>query len=143
MRSAFGLCYIGGMAKTVPIGARGTSEERVKFENTLTAHHHELPPVYSTPDMIRLMETAWFHALGPFCEEGEISVGTAINVEHRAPSGLNSVVKASAEVESFDGRFYVLRVEATADAKKIGAGTITRAIVQTDRFLEKFGIAKP
>src|SRR5258708_29871237 len=42
--------------KPVPIGARGEAEETVEFKHTLTSHHPELPPVYSTPDMIRLME---------------------------------------------------------------------------------------
>jgi len=69
------------MAKTMPIGARGTAEETVEFKHTLTAHHPELPPVYSTPDMIRLMETAAFLALQPYCEGDEITVGTAIHVE--------------------------------------------------------------
>jgi fluoroacetyl-CoA thioesterase len=131
------------MAKPVPIGAHGSCEERVQFASTLSAHNHELPPVYSTPDMIRLMETAGYYALRPFCEPGEISVGTAIHVEHRAPAGINSVVKAEATVESIDGRFYVLRVTAKADKKEIGHGTITRAIVQTAGFLEKYGITKP
>ncbi|MGH6628743.1 MAG: hypothetical protein ACREB3_03320 [Burkholderiales bacterium] len=54
------------MAKPVPIGAQGMAEERVEFKHTLTCHHELLPPVYSTPDMIRLMETAAFHALHPF-----------------------------------------------------------------------------
>jgi len=44
--------------KPVPVGARGEAEEVVEFEQTLAAHHPQLPPVYSTPDMIRLMETA-------------------------------------------------------------------------------------
>jgi fluoroacetyl-CoA thioesterase len=129
------------MAKQVPIGARGSCEERVQFENTLSARHHELPPVYSTPDMIRLMETAGFEALRPFCEAGEISVGTAIHVEHRAPAGVNSVVKAEAVVESNDAHFYVLRVTAKADNKVIGTGTITRAILETAKFLKKHGIS--
>ncbi len=51
------------MAKTMPTGARGEAEETVEFRHTLTAHHPTLPPLYSTPDMIRLMETAAFHAL--------------------------------------------------------------------------------
>ncbi len=94
------------MVKQVPIGAKGAAEERVQYEHTLTAHHHPLPPVYSTPDMIRLMETAGFHALQPFCEPGEISVGTAVSVEHRIPVGINAVVRATAEVEAIEGRFY-------------------------------------
>ena len=72
------------MAKDIPIGARAVAEETVEFRHTLTAHHPELPPVYSTPDMIRLMETAAFHALQPYCEGDEITVGTSINIEHRA-----------------------------------------------------------
>jgi fluoroacetyl-CoA thioesterase len=131
------------MPKQVPIGAKGATEERVQFDHTLTAHHHELPPIYSTPDMIRLMETAGFHALHPFCEPGEISVGTAINVEHRAPVGLNAVVKAEAVLESFDGKFYNLKVRATEGGNEIGAGTIQRAIVNLNKFLDKFGIPRP
>ena len=76
------------MAKDIPIGARGEARETVEFKHTLTSHHPELPRVYSTPDMIRLMETAAFHALRPYCEGDEISVGTSINIQHRAASGL-------------------------------------------------------
>lgn len=131
------------MSKPVPIGAKGSCQERVNFDHTLTAHHHQLPPVYSTPDMIRLMETAGFHALHPYCEGDEISVGTAINIEHRAPVGVNAIVKAEAVVEKFDGKFYTLKVTATDGDKEIGAGTIQRAIVSTKKMLEKWKIPKP
>ncbi len=103
------------MAKEIPIGARGEAEETVEFEHTLTSHHPELPPVYSTPDMIRLMETAAFRALQPYCEGDEITVGTSINIEHRAASGIGARIKAEAVLESFDGRFYTLRVTARDD----------------------------
>jgi fluoroacetyl-CoA thioesterase len=125
------------MAKAMPIGARGTAEETVAFENTLTAHHPELPPVYSTPDMIRLMETAAFHALHPYCEGDEITVGTAIHVEHRAASGIGARIRAEAALESFDGKFYVVRVNARDDVQEIGRGTVGRAVVSVGRFLEK------
>ena len=78
------------MAREILIGARAEAEETVEFEHTLASHHPELPPVYSTPDMIRLMETAAFHALQPFCEGDEITVGTSINIEHRAASGIGA-----------------------------------------------------
>jgi fluoroacetyl-CoA thioesterase len=123
--------------KTVPIGARGEAEEVVKFEHTLTAHHPQLPPVYSTPDMIRLMETAAFHALHPYCEGDEITVGTAINVEHRAASGIGANIRAEAVVDSFDGRFYTVRVSARDDVREIGRGTVRRAVVSVGKFMEK------
>ena len=125
------------MAKDVPIGTRGTAEETVEFKHTLTFHHAELPPVYSTPDMIRLMEMAAFQALQPYCESDEITVGTTINVQHRAASGAGAKVRAEAVLESFDGRFYTLRVTAWDDAQEIGRGTVCRAVVSLGKILEK------
>jgi len=120
--------------KPVPIGARGEAEETAEFKHTLTAHHPQLPPVYSTPDMIRLMETAAFHALQAYCEGDEISVGTAINIEHRAASGIGAKIKAEAIVESFDGRFYTVRVSARDGDREIGRGTVGRAVVSVSTF---------
>ena len=125
------------MAKPVPIGARGTAEETVEFKHTLTSHHAELPPVYSTPDMVRLMEIAAFQALQPYCEGDEITVGTAINIEHRAASGIGAKVRAEATLESFDGRFYTLRVTAWDDVQEIGRGTVGRAAVRMGKLVEK------
>lgn len=123
--------------RQILIGARAEAEETVEFEHTLTAHHAELPPVYSTPDMIRLMETAAFQALQPYCEGDEITVGTSINVQHRAASGIGARIKAQAVLESFDGRFYIMRVTARDDVQEIGRGTVGRAVVSVGRFLEK------
>lgn len=125
------------MAKEIPVGVRGEAQETVEFEHTLTAHDSRLPSVYSTPDMIRLMETAAFLALQPYCEGDEITVGTAIRIEHRAASGIGAQIRAEATLESFDGRFYTLRVSARDDSQEIGRGTVGRAVVSIGKFLEK------
>ncbi len=125
------------MTLSIPIGTRGEAEETVERKHTLANHHPELPPVYSTPDMIRLMETACFHALQPFCEEGEITVGISIHVEHRAATGVGMRVRAEAVLESFDGRFYTMRVSAHDGAQEIGHGTVGRAVVHVPNFLKR------
>jgi len=125
------------MAKTVPIGSKGEAREKVEFKHTLSAHHKKLPPVYSTPDMIRLMEIAAFHALHPFCDEGELNVGTHINIEHRAATGIGAEVLATAELESFDGRFYSFRVTATDGKQEIGRGTVGRAVIRLAQVMAK------
>lgn len=125
------------MAKSIPIGVRGEAEEIVEFKHTLTSHHPELPPVYSTPDMVRLMETAAFRALQPYCEGDEITVGTSIHIDHRAASGVGARIKAEAMLESFDGRFFTVRVTARDDAREIGSGTVGRAVVSVGKFTEK------
>ncbi|MGA9155572.1 MAG: hotdog domain-containing protein [Candidatus Sulfotelmatobacter sp.] len=125
------------MAKEIPIGAHGEAHETVEFKHTLTAHRPELPPVYSTPHMIGVMETAAFLALQPYCEGDEISVGTSINIQHRAASGIGAHITAKAVMESFDGRFYTFRVTARDDVQEIGRGTVGRAIVSVGKLLEK------
>jgi fluoroacetyl-CoA thioesterase len=125
------------MARPIPIGARGEADEIVELKHTLAAHHPELPPVYSTPDMIRLMETAGFNALQPFCDEGEITVGVSINIEHRAASGIGMRIHAEAELESFDGRFYTMRVSAHDGTQEIGRGTVGRAVVHVPSFVKR------
>jgi len=133
------------MTKSVSPGARAQVEETVAFEHTLTSHHPELPPVYSTPDMIRLMETASFHALQPFAEGDEITVGTYIEVSHKAAVGIGTLVRAEAVLDSFDGRFYMLKVRAWTKQEaggdggvlEIGSGRVGRAFVSVGKFLKK------
>jgi fluoroacetyl-CoA thioesterase len=129
--------YLGCMAKPVPLRTRGEIEKQVEFKNTLTAWRPELPPVLSTPNMIGWMEAAGFEALLPFCEGDEVSVGTAINIIHRAPSGVGTMVKCEAVLEEFNGRFYTFRVSAQADGEVLGYGTIQRAIVSKAKFEAK------
>ena len=125
------------MARPIPIGAGGEAEETVEFKHTLSGYHSELPPVYSTPDMIRLMETACFHALQPYCDEGEITVGTAIHIEHRVATGIGRRIRADAVLESFDGRFYTMRVTAHDGVQEIGGGTIGRAVINLPKFMQR------
>jgi len=125
------------LARPIPIGVRGEATETVAFEHTLTSRNSKLPPVYSTPDMIRLMEIAAFQALQPYCEGDEITVGTSINVEHRAASNIGAHIKAEAVLEAFDGRFYTFRVTARDDVREIGRGTVGRAVVSVGKFVER------
>ena len=93
--------------------------------------------------MIRLMEIAAFHALQPYMEGDEITVGTAINIEHRAASGIGAKVRAEATLESYDGRFYTVHVIARDDNPEIGRGTVGRPVVSVGKFMEKMRTKKP
>jgi len=125
------------MAKEIPLGTRGEAETIVQSKHTLTAWKEHLPPVYSTPNMIGMMEAAAYNALEPFCEGDEVSVGTAINIVHRAPAVEGQKITTEALLESFDGRFYTFKVSASNGIEAIGYGTIARAIVSKAKFEEK------
>ncbi len=126
------------MAKPVPIGTRGAYERRVEFQHTLSAWKPDLPSVLSTPHMIGWMEAAGFEVLLPFCEGDEVSVGTAINIQHRAPTGIGALVRCEAVLDSINGRFLTFRVTAQSGDQVIGHGTIGRAIVSKSKFGAKF-----
>jgi len=132
-----GFDRFSNMAKEVPMGIRGEAEQTVKHEHTLNHHSAALPPIFSTPNMIGLMEWAAAKAMLPFCEEGEISVGTAINIEHRAPTTVGALVKTEAVLESSNGRFYVFRVTAHNGVEEIGCGTVTRTFVNPKKVAER------
>jgi fluoroacetyl-CoA thioesterase len=87
--------------------------------------------------MIGLMEWAAANAMLPFLDEGEISVGTAINIEHRAPTTIGDLVKTEAVLESHNERFYIFRVTAHNGKAEIGRGTVTRAIVNPAKVAER------
>src|SRR5262249_278660 len=126
------------MPKQVPIGVRGEAEATVKHEHTLNYHHKELPPIYSTPHMIGLMEWAAARALLPFCEDGGISVGPAIAIEHRAATTVGARVRTEAVLESSNGRFYVFRVTAHNGVEEIGRGTVTRTFVHPAKVAARY-----
>ena len=122
------------MPKPVPIGTRGEAQTTVEHRHTLTAWKEHLPPVYSTPQMIGLMEAAAYYALEPFLEGDEVSVGTSINIKHRAPAVVGQSIKAEAVLYSLYGRFYTFNVSASNGHEIIGYGQIGRAIVSKSKF---------
>jgi fluoroacetyl-CoA thioesterase len=122
----------------MPIGTRAEVERVIEFKHTLAAYNEALPPVLSTPHMIGLMEHCCFVAQEPFCGVGEITVGTAIHVEHRAPAAIGSTVKAEAILDRIEGRFFIYRVRAWNEFRDLGMGTVHRAVVDITKFRDKF-----
>ena len=125
------------MAKQPAIGVRGEVEKVVQLENTLTHFMASLPPVLTTPTTIGWMEFACLKALEPYCEGDEVTVGTAIHVSHRAPTGVGSKVRAEAVLQRIEGRFFIFRVTAHDEQQLIGDGEIHRAFVSVGRFMGK------
>lgn len=125
------------MAKDVPIGTRAEVTHVVEHRHTLAALNPDLPPVLATPWMIGWMEYACFQAQEPFCEDGETTVGTAIHVDHRSPTGIGQTVVAEATLEKVEGRFFIFRVSARNQQQVIGSGTVHRAVVNVKKFMAK------
>ena len=67
---------------------------------------------------------------------GETSVGTRVALEHVAASRVGSTVEVAATVVRVDGRLVGFDVVAVgADAAMVGHGTVTRVVVDGERFM--------
>jgi fluoroacetyl-CoA thioesterase len=129
------------MSKPVPLGARGESQWTVEEKHTLVAYDPKLPPVLSTPQMIGWMEVAAANAMKPYLEGDEISVGTAITIEHVAACTVGAEVKCEATLQHEDGKQFVFRVSAVANQNghsfEMGRGTVSRSFVSLGRFTKR------
>jgi enoyl-CoA hydratase len=92
--------------------------------------------VFSTPNMILLMERAAREALRPFLEPGEESVGTLVHVEHLGGATIGMTVEGMATVTAIENRRVTFDVVASVGERRIGYGTHTRALVSLDRMIE-------
>jgi fluoroacetyl-CoA thioesterase len=96
-------------------------------------------PVLGTPRLLAWCEAATCAALEAHLDEGRTSVGTRIGLEHLAPSGVGAVIEVTAAVAHVDGRLVRFTVTGHCDGRLIGAGEVTRVIVDADRFMGRIG----
>lgn len=117
-------------------GDVGTLTWLVDASMVITLGGDSRATVFSTPNMILLMERAAREALRPFLETGEESVGIEVNIQHVGGAPLGAMVRGVAKVTVIDGRRVSFDVEAWAGDRLIGRGTHSRAIVLVSRLIE-------
>ncbi|MBE3561099.1 MAG: thioesterase family protein [Ktedonobacteraceae bacterium] len=117
------------------LGMKGGATTVVTYENTAAAVGAGGVEVFGTPMMIALMENAAWRAVADALDEGQVTVGTLVNVRHLAATPIGQQVRAEAELVEIDRRRLVFNVVAYDEKQKIGEGSHERFIVQLERFL--------
>ena len=124
--------------KPIPTGARGSYPLHVESRYLASTFKDSiLPPVFSTPYLILIMENAALNAVREYLEADESAVGTRVDVRHLVATPVGRDVVGRAEVTGSDGRKIFFRVWATDGAEEIGAGTHERTVVSTSRIIER------
>ena len=118
-------------------GIKGGTEVMVTLENSAVKLGSGDCPVFATPAMVALMEEAASLSVAPYLNEGETTVGTALNIRHNAATALGRTVRAESELIGVEGRKLVFKVAAFDEAGEIGEGEHTRAIVNREKFLAR------
>jgi len=93
-----------------------------------------MPEVFATGFMVGLMEWTCVQLLAPHLDEGEGSLGTHIDVSHKAATPVGFTVTVDAECVEVRGPRAWFKVVAHDGVDEIGVGTHERFIVSWDRF---------
>lgn len=93
------------------------------------------PEVLATRTMVGEMERAAAKLLRPLLQEGQLSVGVKVEIEHTAPTPVGARVVTRARFLGRDGKLFLFEVEAHDPGGPIGRGRHWRAIVDQARLL--------
>ena len=83
------------------------------------------------------MEEAAWRSVAPYLEEGESSVGTALNLKHISATPVGMKLRVESELTGVDGRRLTFAVKAFDEAGPIGEATHERVVIKEARFMEK------
>ncbi len=83
------------------------------------------------------MEGAACEAIAEAMTEGQTSVGTELNIRHVSATPVGLEVRAEAEVAAVDGKVISFDVKAYDESGLIGEGTHKRAVISSQKFLER------
>ena len=125
------------MFDELKIGEKNSVTMTVTENDTALAMKSGSLKVLATPRLVALVEEAAAELAEKFLPEDYTSVGTSLNVNHVAPSAINSTVRADVELIEIDGRKLIFKVTAVDDAKEIFNGAHERFIVNREKFLSK------
>ena len=121
----------------ITIGMKGEVSTIVEREDTACEVGSGSLLVYATPCMVALMEGAACEAISAAIPEEKTSVGIELAINHISATPVGLEVRAEAEVTAVDGSIITFQVTAYDEAGKIGEGTHKRALVTSQKFLDK------
>ena len=121
----------------ITVGMCGKVSTIVEREDTAQMVGSGSLLVYATPCMVALMEGAACEAIEGCIPENKTTVGIELSIRHTSATPVGLEVTATAEVIETDGKTITFKLEAQDEAGVIGEGIHKRAIVTTQRFLDK------
>lgn len=120
------------------IGIKFKSELEVTCADTAISAGSGTLRVLATPVVIALIEKTAWKSVDKYIGNGCCTVGTALNIEHLAPTPVGMTVVCETTLTEADGRKLVFNAEVyDTNGLTIAKGTHTRFIVDGDRFQKK------
>ena len=112
-------------------GVEGVLERVVEAQHCTKRGQYD---IFSTPNLVLLLEEAAIEGLAPFLREDQASVGSKVEIVHSAPTLLGQTVRATATVTEVDRRRVAFDIRVEDDTEVIGTGTHERFIIDLPGF---------
>jgi fluoroacetyl-CoA thioesterase len=93
-------------------------------------------PVLATPRVLALAEAATVRALARRLESGTTTVGTRVELSHKAPTPIGRTVLAAATLVTVDGRRLTFDVTVKEGDVVVAEARVERVLVNRSKFLE-------
>jgi fluoroacetyl-CoA thioesterase len=119
------------MSMTLQPGVNGTLTRTVTRDLTTQRGEYH---IFSTPNVVLLLEETAIEALRPHLNPGEDSVGSRVEITHTAPTLEGQIVTATATVTAVDRRRVVFEIVINDDTEEIARGTHERFVIQLEKF---------
>ncbi len=121
----------------ITVGMTADASVVVDKTNVASAVGSGLVDVFATPQMIALIELAASNCIQPRLDDGQVSVGTYVRVDHSAATPIAMKVTATATVSAVDRRSIDFEVVVKDEVGEVGRGTHGRFIVDKAKFMAK------
>ena len=121
----------------ITVGMKAEVSTLVEREDTAAEVGSGSLLVYATPCMVALMEGAACEAIADALPDSQTTVGIELNIQHLSATPVGLEVRAEAEVTAVEGKIITFELRAFDEAGEIGKGIHKRAIVNSQKFLEK------
>jgi fluoroacetyl-CoA thioesterase len=129
----------GGAAEAAPawVGAVARVELTVTDADTAQAVGSGDVPVLATPRVVGLVEAASVAATATRLPPGSTTVGTRVDLEHRAATAVGRTVVAEARLAKAEGRRLEFEVVVREGATVVAEGRVERVLVDRHSFVAK------
>lgn len=119
------------------VGIKGREEVIVTKELTAKELGSGTLNVFATPAMIALMEKTAWKSVQDYLEEGQGTVGIALDIKHLSATPLGMKVICESELIEVEGKKLTFSVKAFDEKGLIGEGRHERFIVSNEKFQSK------
>ncbi|MEU4717228.1 hotdog domain-containing protein [Micromonospora purpureochromogenes] len=120
-----------------PTGLTARVELTVTDADTAQAVGSGDVPVLGTPRLLALAEAATVAATATHLPAGSTTVGSRVELEHRAATPVGRTVVAQARLAEVTGRRLVFEVTVTDGDETVAEGRVERALVDRQRFVAR------